>query len=186
MLRLQQLKKTKDEINLKSIFDSIFDRCGNAFKQQRTKCRFKELAQGLLNCTGRATITGMLIAAGRQFMDWTAAYLIFWGSRMNTDKLFEVAPKVCLKQLSFSQFIVAHIDDSVLRKDGKTKCGTVWRRDPIGPATHTNFIWVQGFIQISLSLHDPTALRIKKFQYCLKSFVASPWLAAAGYSINWQ
>lgn len=116
------------------------------------------MAHGLLSCTGRATITGMLIAVGRQFMDWTAAYQIFWGSRMNTDKFFEVATKVCLEQLSPGQLIVAHMDDTVLRKVGKTIYGTGWRRDPLGPAFHTNFIWAQRFIQISLSLHDPTDL----------------------------
>jgi len=114
------------------------------------------LAHGLLSCTGRATITGMLIAVGRQFMDWTAAYQVFWGSRMNTDKLFEVATKVCLEQLSPKQLIVAHLDDTILRKVGTKIHGTGWRRDPLGPAFHTNFIWAQRFIQISLSLHDDT------------------------------
>src|SRR5215213_3104654 len=130
--------------------------CGKAFKQHRTKSRAKELAHVLLSCTGRCTITGMLIAVGRQFVDWTAAYQIFWGSRMNTDKLFEVATKVCLEQLSPTQLIVAHMDDTVIRKVGKRIYGTAWRRDPLGPAFHTNFIWAQRFIQISLSLHSDT------------------------------
>jgi len=116
------------------------------------------LAHGLLTCTGRATITGMLIAIGRQFMDWTAAYQIFWGSRMNTERLFEVSLQVCLEQLSPKQLIVAHMDDTIVRKVGKTITGTGWRRDPLGPAFHTNFIWAQRFIQISLSLHDQTDL----------------------------
>jgi len=116
------------------------------------------LAHGLLTCTGRATITGMLIAIGRQFMDWTAAYQIFWGSRMNTERLFEVSLQVCLEQLSPNQLIVAHMDDTIVRKVGKTITGTGWRRDPLGPAFHTNFIWAQRFIQISLSLHDQTDL----------------------------
>ena len=116
------------------------------------------MAHGLLTCTGRATITGMLIAIGRQFMDWTAAYQIFWGSRMNTERLFEVALQVGLEQLSPKQLIVAHMDDTIIRKVGKTIAGTGWRRDPLGPAFHTNFIWAQRFIQISLSLHDQTDL----------------------------
>ena len=116
------------------------------------------MAHGLLTCTGRATITGMLIAIGRQFMDWTAAYQIFWGSRMNTERLFEVSLQVCLEQLSPNQLIVAHMDDTIVRKVGKTITGTGWRRDPLGPAFHTNFIWAQRFIQISLSLHDQTDL----------------------------
>ncbi len=51
----------------------------------------------MLSCTGKATITGMPIAVGRQFRDWTAAYAyqVFWGNRMNTDNLLEVATKVC-------------------------------------------------------------------------------------------
>jgi len=91
-------------------------------------------------------------------MDWTAAYQVFWGSKMNTDKLFEVVTKVCLEQLSPSQLIVAQMDFSVLRKFGKTIHGTAWRRAPLSPAFHTNFIWAQRFIQISLSLHDLTDL----------------------------
>lgn len=91
-------------------------------------------------------------------MDWTAAYQLFWGTRMNTDKLFEVSLEVCLEQLGTHQIIVAHLDDTVIRKVGKTIAGTGWRRDPLGPAFHTNFIWAQRFIQISLSLHDQTDL----------------------------
>lgn len=98
----------------------------------------------------------MLIAVGRQFVDWTAAYQVFWGSRMNTGHLFEVATKVCLEQLSPRQLIVAHMDDTILRKVGKKIHGTSWRRDPLGPAFSTNFIWAQRFIQLSLSLHDNT------------------------------
>jgi len=100
----------------------------------------------------------MLIAIGRQFVDWTAAYQIFMGSRMNTDRLFEVVTKVCLEQLTSTQFIVAHMDDTVIRKVGKNIPGTSWRRDPLGPAFQSNLVWAQRFIQISLSLHSPTDL----------------------------
>lgn len=50
------------------------------------------------------------------------------------------------------------MDDTVLRKVGKNIHGTAWRRDPLGPAFQTNFIWAQRFIQISLSLHSDTDL----------------------------
>ena len=75
---------------------------------------------------------------------------------MNTERLFEVATKVCLEQLAPEQLIVAHMDDTILRKVGKKIHGTGWRRDPLGPAFHTNFVWAQRFIQISLSLHSDT------------------------------
>lgn len=117
--------------------------------------RAKEMAYGLLTCTGRFTISGFLIAIGKQFVDWTAAYELFKGSRMNIDSFFEVSTKVCLEQLIPSQMIIVHMDDTILRKVGKHIHGTAWRRDPLGPAFHTNFIWAQRFIQISMSLHQP-------------------------------
>lgn len=98
----------------------------------------------------------MLIAVGRQFVDWTAAYRAFWGTAMNTDRLFEASLQVCLELLGPTQVLVGHMDDTIVRKVGKTIAGTGWRRDPLGPAFHTNFIWAQRFIQISLSLHDQT------------------------------
>lgn len=114
--------------------------------------RAKQLAYGFLTCTGRATITSMLIAVGQQFKDWTAAYRLFWGERMSTNTLFEEVTKVSLEQLSPSQMIVIHMDDTVIRKTGKAIPGTGWKRDPLGPAFHTNLIWSQRFIQTSISL----------------------------------
>ena len=46
------------------------------------------------------------------------------------------------------------MDDTIIRKVGKKVHGTSWRRDPLGPAFHTNLVWAQRFIQISMSLHD--------------------------------
>ena len=116
--------------------------------------RAKEMGYGILSCTGRVTITGMIIAIGKQFLDWTAAYRLFMGDRMNVTKLFEISSQVCLENLESNQMIIAHMDDTIIRKVGKKIAGASWRRDPLGPAFHTNFIWAQRFIQLSLSLHD--------------------------------
>jgi hypothetical protein len=116
--------------------------------------RAKEMGYGILSCTGRVTITGMIIAIGKQFLDWSAAYRLFMGDRMNVTKLFEVSSQLCIENLEKDQMIIAHMDDTIIRKVGKKIVGTAWRRDPLGPAFHTNFIWAQRFIQLSLSLHD--------------------------------
>lgn len=115
--------------------------------------RARELAYGFLTCLGRVTITGMLISIGRQFRDWTAAYRLFCGSRMDLDKIFEVSTQACLNELLPSQMIVMHMDDTVIRKTGKQIPGTGWKRDPLGPAFHTNFIWAQRFVQTTISLY---------------------------------
>jgi hypothetical protein len=50
--------------------------------------------------------------------------------------------------------IVAHMDDTILKKTGRHVPGTGWRRDPLGPPFQTNFIWGQRFLQISMALPD--------------------------------
>jgi DDE superfamily endonuclease len=135
------------------LFDELFDRVGSAFKQKRTMEHARELAYGFLTCAGRVTITGMLISIGKQFRDWTFAYRLFWGTRMNVDSIFETATQVCLEELTLSHMVIMHMDDTVIRKTGKKIPGTGWKRDPLGPAFHTNFIWSQRFIQTSITLY---------------------------------
>jgi len=118
--------------------------------------RAKQLAYGFLTCTGRSTITSMLIAIGQQFKDWSAAYRLFWHERTNMNTVFEELTKISFEQLSPSQMIVIHMDDTIIRKTGKTIPGTGWKRDPLGPAFHTNLIWSQRFIQTSISLPGDT------------------------------
>lgn len=94
----------------------------------------------------------MLTASGRQFTDWSSAYRIFGNDRVDTEKLFDVARKNVLQELSSDQMMVAHLDDTIIKKTGKKVAGTAWRRDPLGPPFHTNFIWGQRFLQISMAL----------------------------------
>ena len=147
------LKKKTSEKTLKEAFESLLAQCEGAFKQTRTATRAHDLAFGLLNCVGKRTVTGMLTARGQQFRDWSAAYRLFYGKRMNTDCLFSVIREELLKNhLNSLEPIYAHMDDTNIRKRGKKVAGTSWMRDPLGPPFHTNFIWGQRFIQLSVSL----------------------------------
>lgn len=102
---------------------------------------------------GKSTVTGMLAAAGRQFKDWSAAYRLFEGDRMNTERLFSVIRKNVADALeSGEQEIYAHMDDTLLRKTGRKVDGAKWMRDPLGPPFQTNLVWGQRFVQLSLSL----------------------------------
>lgn len=137
-------------------FNCLFDSCRQAFNQNRTLERARKLGQGLLTCFGRHTITGILSATGQQFIDWSAAYKLFKGDRMDVNHLFNVARQKAISLLPDGQKIFAHLDDTLIRKRGKKIPGTAWRRDPLGPPFHTNFIWGQRFIQISMAI--PTQL----------------------------
>ena len=130
----------------------MLDQCSKAFKQNRTWNLARQLAYGALTCLGRHTLTGILTACGKQFNDWSAAYKLFAKERIDNDYLFKVACCNTIQQLSIDQEVVAHMDDTIIKKTGKKVSGTAWRRDPLGPPFHTNLIWGQRFIQTSLAL----------------------------------
>jgi len=97
----------------------------------------------------------LLTASGEQFKDWSSAYRLFKGERMNVDEIFTVIKEKLIKeQLSQQQAIYAHMDDTIFKKTGKKVSGTAWRRDPLGPPFHTNFLWGQRFLQLSIALPD--------------------------------
>lgn len=91
-------------------------------------------------------------ATGQQFIDWSAAYKLFKGDRMDVNHLFNVARQKAISLLPDCQRIIAHLDDTLIRKRGKNIPGAAWRRDPLGPPFHTNFVWGQRFIQISMAV----------------------------------
>ena len=93
----------------------------------------------------------MITSAGKQFMDWTSFYRLFSKQRIDISKLNEVCLEGVVEELD-AGMIVAHMDDTIIKKTGKKIPGTSWRRDPLGPPFHTNFIWGQRFIQMSLAV----------------------------------
>ena len=92
------------------------------------------------------------MATGQQFTDWSAAYKLFKNKRMDIGGLFDVARQKVLSLLPSNERIVVHLDDTLIRKRGKKISGTSWKRDPLGPPFHTNFVWGQRFVQISASV----------------------------------
>lgn len=135
-------------------FDLLINECAGAFNQDRAWKTGRDLAFGALTCMGRHTLTGMLTASGQQFMDWSSAYRLFSQQRVDTNKLFDVVRSRVLQELGSQQMVVAHMDDTILKKTGRHIPGTAWRRDPLGPPFQTNLIWGQRFLQISLALPD--------------------------------
>lgn len=133
-------------------FIDLFNRQTGVFKQGRTMERARELALGLFNCLGRHTVTGMITAIGHQFKDWTATYRLFQKERMNVTALFHgILKEILSYHLEEDQPVSVHLDDTLFYKTGRKIAHTRWLRDPLGPAFHTNFVWGQRFIQLSVS-----------------------------------
>jgi hypothetical protein len=96
----------------------------------------------------------MLSAGGKQYRDWSSAYRIFQNSRFDRGMIFEPIIRTVDEYLDDDAPFYAVLDDTIIRKSGRKVSGTAWKRDPLGPAFHTNFIWGQRYLQLSAILPD--------------------------------
>mgnify|MGYP001596548508 CR=1 FL=1 len=87
-------------------------------------------------------------------MDWSAAYRLFENERFDIDALFAPSRRGVLENLRSDDPVMACMDDTMLRKRGRKVAGTSWKRDPLGPPFHTNFVWAQRFLQVSALLPE--------------------------------
>lgn len=110
------------------------------------------MAMGLLTCTGRHTITGMLSAAGRDQHDWSADYRVFSRGRFQPSDMFGLVQDRLLERLPAGQPVVTALDDTKCRKVGTKIPGVSYQRDPMSPPFHTNFIRAQRFAQLSMMM----------------------------------
>jgi hypothetical protein len=108
-----------------------------------------------LLCLGRHTLTGLLTTCGREFQDWSADYRLFSRQRLPMPSIFSVIRHAVLNQLPASAPLSVAIDDSLLRKTGIRIPGVAWRRDPLGPHFHTNFVRAQRVLQLSADVPLP-------------------------------
>ncbi|AXI99521.1 DDE superfamily endonuclease [Cyclonatronum proteinivorum] len=131
-----------------------------------------DLAYGLVNCGGKRTLTGMLSGSGNQFCDWTAAYRMFSKQRFDPQDLLDVSLRHGVSLAPDNAPVIAHIDDTLLKKTGRKVHGAKWQRDPLGPAFHTNFIWAQRFVQASIAC--PASSQLCQARSIPVSFVHAP------------
>ncbi len=147
---LAQTKKNNG--SLTDELDALFNQYHPAFSDHESWVKRGELMYGELTCLGWPAFTGMLATSGNQFVDWSAAWRVFSKQHVDVSKIMNVVQTNVLQETSCIPCIVAHMDDTVIKKTGKRISGTKWRRDPLGPHFQTNFIWGQRFPQMSLAL----------------------------------
>ena len=115
----------------------------------------------------RRTLTGLLTTAGESSLDWSAAYRLFSKNRLDADPLFAVTRRGLVAQLDPAQPLVVALDDSLLPKQGPRIPGVAWRRDPLGPPFHLNFIRAQRVLALSgvLGADQPGPARAVPIDY---------------------
>ena len=103
---------------------------------------------------GGRTVTGMLAAGGRAHEDWSSAYRIFENERIDRKALFSPAQRTVMEALPSDSPLTVMMDDTLIRKRGRKVSGAAWKRDTLGPAWHTNFVWGQRYLQLSAALPE--------------------------------
>ena len=122
-----------------------------AFCQQRTLHRAIEHALALPCVLGRRTISRTICALGRHRQDWNADYRIFSRSPWEPERLFEPVFHQCLQRCPDGPVCVA-LDDTTLKKAGKSIPGAFWQYDHMSPPFHRNLLYGLRFIQASILL----------------------------------
>jgi len=124
----------------------------DAFGQHRTALRAYRLGLAQLICPGRHTLTNVLCTCGREFRDWSADYRLFSVDRWEPERLFRPVVRGVVEMSRESSVFVTALDDTHLGKTGKKTPGVAYRRDPLSPPFHCNFIRAQRFLQLSALL----------------------------------
>ena len=97
----------------------------------------------------------MITTCGQEFHDWSADYRLFSLHRLPLQEIFSVIRHQVIAQLPQLSPLSVAIDDTLLRKTGIRIPGVAWRRDPLGPYFHTNFVRAQRALQISADIPLP-------------------------------
>lgn len=107
-----------------------------------------------LVCLGRHTVTGLLSTNGQLHRDWTADYRLYSCQRVDAAELFAQLLRGAEQALAKDQALTVAMDDSILRKSGRKIPGVGYRRDPLSPPFHVNFVRGMRFVQLSALVHQ--------------------------------
>jgi DDE superfamily endonuclease len=107
-----------------------------------------------LVCLGRHTVSALLATSGRLQHDWSADYRLYSQERLDAAELFAPIRRGAQQSLAPEQALTVAMDDSILRKTGRKIPGVGFRRDPLSPPFHVNFVRGMRFVQLSALVHQ--------------------------------
>jgi hypothetical protein len=130
-------------------FLSIAQDWRDVFPQQRTFQRGVRQALGSLVCLGRRCLTRILWTNGGQNCSWSADYFLHSRCRWDPQQLFRPILKRALAYCP-QRLVGVAIDDTRLRKTGRSIPQAFYQRDPLSPPFHLNLVLGLRFMQASL------------------------------------
>lgn len=136
-------------MSLLSEFLAIAAEWRNVFPQQRTYQRGVRQALGSLVCLGRRCLTRIIWTYGGQSRSWSAEYFLHARCQWEPQQLFRPILKRALAYCP-QRLVGVAIDDTRLRKTGRSIRQAFYQRDPMSPPFHVNLVLGLRFLQASL------------------------------------
>jgi DDE superfamily endonuclease len=135
-------------MSLLAAFLAIVEGWRNVFPQQRTFQRGVRQAFGSLVCLGRCCLTRIIWTNGGQDRSWGAEYFLHSRCQWEPQELFRPILKQSLEYCP-QRLVGVAIDDTRLRKTGRSIPQAFYQRDPL-PPFHVNLVLGLRFLQASL------------------------------------
>jgi len=136
-------------MTLLEAFLSIVAPWREVFPQQRTYRRAVRQSLGLLVCLGRRCLSRVIWTTGGSQRSWSAEYFLHsrcaWAPQRLFAPILERALPFCRGRL-----VGVALDDTRLRKTGRSIPRAFFQRDPLGPPFHVNLMLGLRFLQASL------------------------------------
>lgn len=136
-------------MNLLTAWLAIVADWGDVFPQQRTTLRAVRQALGSLVCLGRRCLTRIIWTNGGQDQSWSAEYFLHSRCQWEPQQLFRPILKHALDYCP-GRLVGVAMDDTRLRKTGRSIPQAFYQRDPLSPPFHVNLVLGLRFLQASL------------------------------------
>jgi hypothetical protein len=136
-------------MSLLSEFLAITAGWRRVFPQQRTFVRGVRQALGSLVCLGRRCLTRIIWTNGGQDSSWSAEYFLHSRCKWEPQQLFQPILKSALEYCP-QRLVGVALDDTKLRKTGRSIQQAFYQRDPMSPPFHVNLVLGLRFLQASL------------------------------------
>lgn len=130
---------------------SITRQWNGVFRQRRTLLRAQRQALGALLCLGRSTLSRIIWTTGREQKSWSGEYFLHSRAPWDPHALFEPMVREAL-QYCPGRLVAVAVDDTRLKKTGRSIAQARYHRDPLSPPFHVNLIWALRFLQASVLL----------------------------------
>jgi hypothetical protein len=136
-------------MSLLAEFLAIVEEWCEVFPQQRTFQRAVRQALGSLVCLGRRCLTRIIWTNGGQSRSWSAEYFLHSRCQWEPQELFRPILKRALEHCP-QRLVGVALDDTRLRKTGRSIPQAFYQRDPLSPPFHVNLVLGLRFLQASL------------------------------------